>query len=232
MSTVIQLVNKMQRKLREDQTTSVSSTQYAQLLGEFLDEAKQEIEAAWDWLALRTTIRITTAADQFKYDLVNMGDRGRILPDLLKGPPWMDVWNDTEDYQLRLAPSSQWMTAQHLNESGTTNSQPFWFDINGQTTGGDPQIDFYPTPDAIYKINVNIIQTQGDIEVNDTTDDNSELAVPDVLLFSRAMALAREERGEDPQKYQEQYERLLNDLTNQERGYLQGGSNRGQVLEC
>lgn len=231
MSTVVQLINSMQRKLREDVTPSISSTSYSQLLGEFLNEAKAEVEAAWDWLALRETINITTAPDQFKYDLVNLGDRGRVLPDLRKGPPWMDVWNDTDDHQLRLAPSSQWMTAQKLNETGTTNGTPFWFDINGQTVNGDPQIDLHPTPDAVYNIRVNVIVTQGEIEVGDTTDDNAELTVPDQLVLYKAMVLAREERGEDPQRYEELYMRLLTDLVNQERDMLQGGENRGQLLE-
>lgn len=228
MSTLLGLINSIQRKLRESTTISVSTNDYSQLLGEFLNEAKREVEDQWDWLHLRTSIDVTTASGTFKYTLTTMGDRGRLLPDMLKGPPWMDVFNNTEDYQLRLAPSSQWMTAQKLSPG--TNADPQYFDINGQS-GGDPQVDLHPTPGAIQTVRFNVVLPQSDFTLSDTTDDGTELKVPDQPVLYRAMALAKEERGEDPVKYQEQYEKAMYDLTIAERAMTQGGLNRGQLLE-
>jgi len=228
MATLLGLVNSIQRKLREDATASVSTNTYSQLLGEFINEAKREVEDFWDWLHLRTTITITTVASTFKYTLTTMGDRGRILPDTLNGPPYVDVWNNTDDYALRLAPSSQWMTAQKLNAS--TNGPPLWFDINGQS-GGDPQVDLHPTPGAVYLINFNICLPQADFIVSTTANDTTELTVPDAPVVLRATALAKEERGEDPLKYQDQYETALFDLATMERAMTQGGQQRGQLLD-
>lgn len=228
MATLLGLINSMQRKLRESTTASVSTNDYSQLLGEFINEAKREVEDQWDWLHLRTSIDVTTAASTFKYTLTALGDRGRLLPDTLKGPPYMDVWNNTEDYQLRLAPSSQWLTAQKLSDN--SNNMPVWFDVNGQS-GGDPQVDLHPTPDQVYTIRFNVCLPQGDFTTSDTTDDATELTVPDNPVVSRAMSLAKEERGEDPVKYLEQYQKALYDLSTMERELTQGGQQRGQLLE-
>ena len=71
--TYIELVNSVLRRLRESEVTTVQGTgnsnSYARLIGDFVNEAKSQVEVAWDWSALRSTLTLTTTADVFNYEL-------------------------------------------------------------------------------------------------------------------------------------------------------------------
>jgi predicted N-acetyltransferase YhbS len=55
--TYLELVNKVLRRLRESEVSTVqgvgNANQYARLIGDFINEAKSQVEVAWDWSALR-----------------------------------------------------------------------------------------------------------------------------------------------------------------------------------
>ena len=57
--TYIQIINAVLRRLREDEVASPSDTEYSTLIGDFVNETKREVEAAWNWTALRTTITLS-----------------------------------------------------------------------------------------------------------------------------------------------------------------------------
>jgi hypothetical protein len=61
--TYLNIVNNVLRRMREDEVTSVSSSTYSKMVGDFVNDAKRIIEDSWDWSALRTTLTITTTAD-------------------------------------------------------------------------------------------------------------------------------------------------------------------------
>lgn len=88
--TYLQLVNKVLTRLREENVSTVGQSTYSALIGEFVNDAKQFVEDAWDWSALRTTLTLTTAADIFNYNLTGSGNRIEIL----------DVVNDTSNFFL------------------------------------------------------------------------------------------------------------------------------------
>ena len=54
--TYLQLVNAVLRRLRESEVTTVqgagNTNSYARLVGDFINEAKSQVEAAYDWSAL------------------------------------------------------------------------------------------------------------------------------------------------------------------------------------
>lgn len=68
--TYLQLVNKVLVNLRETQVTDLSST-YAQLVGEFVNQAKEKVEDAWRWKALSNTLSFTTVLNQTGYQLTS-----------------------------------------------------------------------------------------------------------------------------------------------------------------
>lgn len=176
--TYLQLINSVLRRLREDEVATVSQSNYAKLIGDFVNETKREVEDAWNWVQLRDTIQVTTVASTFRYTLTDAGNRYRIL----------QVLNDTEDMELRVAPY-KWMNAQL---TGTPQeSAPLYFDINGSSSG-DPNTDMYPVPDKAYTINYNMIIPQADF-----TADADELTVPSWPVILGAYAKALSERGED-----------------------------------
>ena len=67
--TYLNIVNNVLRRMREEEVTSVQSSTYSKMVGDFVNDAKRTVEDAWDWSALRTTLTITTTADVFNYVL-------------------------------------------------------------------------------------------------------------------------------------------------------------------
>ena len=78
-TTALSSVNKVLTRLRENAVTSSTfpSNTYAQLILQFLNETKQEIENAWDWTILRQSIAITTAIGVNTYSITGAGQRFR-----------------------------------------------------------------------------------------------------------------------------------------------------------
>ena len=176
--TYLQLINSVLRRLREDEVATVDQSNYAKLIGDFVNETKREVEDAWNWVQLRSTIQVTTVASTFRYTLTSAGNRYRIL----------QVINDTEDFELKLAPY-KWMNSQLTGTPQET--APLYFDVNGSSSG-DPNTDMYPIPDKEYTINYNMIIPQDDFTV-----DGDTLTVPSWPVILGAYAKALSERGED-----------------------------------
>jgi len=57
--TYLNLMNNVLRRLREEETTSVTSTTYVKMVGDFINDAKKLVEEATDWSALRETVVVT-----------------------------------------------------------------------------------------------------------------------------------------------------------------------------
>jgi hypothetical protein len=66
--TYLQAVQKVLLNLRESPITDLSAT-YSQLIGEFVNQAKEKVEAAWRWKGLSTTLTFTTNTSQTGYQL-------------------------------------------------------------------------------------------------------------------------------------------------------------------
>jgi len=176
--TLLDAVNKVLLRLRED-TVNDLTADYTQLICEFVNETKREVEDAWDWVQLRTTIQVPTVASQLRYTLTGSGNRARI----------QYVNNDTDNFPLRLA-NSRWMTNQFT--LGTTQEgSPTFYDING-SSGGDYNVDLFPIPDAVYNVNFNMVIPQDDL-----TSISDVITVPAYPVVLGAYAKAIAERGED-----------------------------------
>jgi hypothetical protein len=191
--TFLNLVNRVQRRMRETVTASVTTNAYSTLIGEFVNEAKREVEDAWNWNALRETIIATTAANTRAYVLTNAGKRFRVL----------DVYNDTSNYLLYPIGTTE-QTVNFLDSVDTVN-KPLNYSFNGEFEG-DPVVDLYPIPDGVYSINFNLVVPQVDLVAN--TD---ELYVPDYPVYLGAVKRALEERGEDGSQ---QYATISRDYAN------------------
>jgi hypothetical protein len=158
----------------------VQDTTYSKLIGIYVNDAKREVEDAYDWNSLTTTLTATTTDSVFNYILTGSGTRFRVI----------DVLNDTNDFQMKYA-STVWMDRQFLLVDSGKGS-PAYYNFNGVDSNGDTQVDLYPIPDAAYTIRFNLIVPQTDL-VNDT---DRILVVPH-LVSMLAYAKAIAERGED-----------------------------------
>ena len=75
--TYLELVNNVLRRMREDEVSTVAENTYSKMVGDFVNDAKNIVEAAWDWSGLRTTLTITTTSGIFNYVLTGSQEIGR-----------------------------------------------------------------------------------------------------------------------------------------------------------
>lgn len=176
----LQIVNKVLRRLRETEVTSVEQTKYSKLIGQLVNTTKSEVEKAWNWQHLRGTSTVNTAPGVFRYSLSGVS-QGFVL---------LDVINDTKNFFLKQATSSQ-MNEWYLIDP-VPQGEIEYFHINGYDNNGNPVVDFYPVPDDAQVIHFNIVAPQGELENNTDTS-----YVPWELLYLGAYVRAVEERGED-----------------------------------
>jgi hypothetical protein len=176
----LQIVNKVLRRLRETEVTSVEQTKYSKLIGQLVNTTKSEVEKAWGWQHLRGTATVNTAPGTFRYS----------IPDVEQGFVLLDVINDSQNYFLKQATSRE-MNEWYLIDTPQTGEITH-FHINGYDNNGNPVVDFYPIPDTAQVIHFNVIAPQGELEENTDTP-----YVPWELLYLGAYARAVEERGED-----------------------------------
>jgi len=198
MTSYLDLVNKVLLRLRKTQVATVADTAYSLMIGEFVKQATEEVEKAWNWNALRTTIQVTTAAADFSYTLPNAGSSYTI----------MDVFEDTTDTILKKSPNYAVMNHWLLSNNVVSNIPTYW-DINGVDASGDPVVNFYPVPNGVYSVNFNMV-----IRTN-FTSDTVKTPIGDLPIVLRATMHAIEERGDDGglslTYLQDQYTKALGD---------------------
>lgn len=178
--TYLQIINAVMRRLREAEVTDVNETDYSKLIGEYVNSVKKEVEAAWDWNALRTTLTLNTTTGIFNYTLLGSGSRFRVS----------DVVNDTSNYMLQQK-GATWMNQRFLTVD-TQLSTPSFYSFNGVDTNLDSKVDIYPVPDGVYVLRFNVTIPQDDLEANTDT-----LQIPYEPIVQGALARAISERGED-----------------------------------
>jgi len=192
MATYLSAVNSVLRRLREREATSVNNSSYTRLIGTFVNDAKREVEDAWNWTHLKNTIQVTTEQGVFRYSLTGSTRRFRLVKDYLGRAA---VFNDKEDVFLQKSPSTRWMSRQ-LNHDDVTQNQPQWFEFNGFDEEGDVIVDLYPIPDKAYSLNFDIILPQEDFATNGD-DDSTQIHCPIQPIVFGAWSRAIYERGED-----------------------------------
>ena len=177
--TYLNLVNNVLRRLREEEVTSVSSSTYGKMVGDFVNDAKRIVEDSWDWSALRTTLTITTTSDIFNYVLTGSENRIKAL----------NVINDTANLFMEYKTATFFDEAYLISDPRT--GAPTCYTYNGVDSSGDTQIDVYPTPDKEYTIRFNCVKRQADLSA-----DSDELTVPSMPVIHMAIAMLARERGE------------------------------------
>lgn len=183
MATWLTLTNDIQKRLRESQSASVTSTSYSTLLGALINQAKREIEDAWDWHALRTVLSFSTSSGTATYSITGSTERSRFFS------PTREIYDDTNDGILLPAPD--WYV-DRMTYLGTTQSgDPICYRIRG-VSSGLLQVTLYPTPNATLTMRVPMVVPQADLSANGTV-----LTVPAGPVLERAYVLALRERGED-----------------------------------
>lgn len=191
LTTYLDLVNNVLIRLRETVVSSVGDTPYSSLIGVLVNDAKREIEDAYQWNALESTIVVPTVAGQREYTLTGSGRRFRVD----------SILNDTEDVPMNQVDGA-WLDRQYYLAE-VQNAAPIYYNFKGMDNNGDTKVELWPQPDAVYSLRFNLFIPQPDLVNNADT-----IKVPAHLVQMLAYANAVAERGEDGgQSFSELYQK-------------------------
>jgi hypothetical protein len=202
--TYLEIVNRVLRRLREQEVESLTANTYSILIADLVNEVKRDVENSWNWSALRTTLTATTTTDLFNYVLNGSSTRFKVL----------DVINDTTNIYMENR-SGTWFDQQFLMAT-VQKAAPSYYNFNGVDANGDTQVDIFPIPDGVYDLRFNVILPQADL-VN-TTD---VLQIPAPLVIEGTIARAISERGEDGgfMEQEQRFRSMLSDYIAIEAGH-------------
>jgi hypothetical protein len=180
-TTYLQAVNSVLRRLRENEVSTVNDNSYSKLIGEFVNDAKKQVEDAYDWNSLVTYFTVTTVADQYDYTVTGLGDRFKVV----------DFLNDTQDYAMIN------ITAERMNRFTTfgtpQKSAPMYYTFSTvDASTGDTKVSLFPLPDKAYTLLLDATVPQAEL-----SSDNTVILAPATPIILNAYARALLERGED-----------------------------------
>jgi hypothetical protein len=178
--TYLELVNDVLVRLRETTVSTVSETSYSSLIGKFVNDAKRQIEDAFAWNVLGTTITLSTTSGTYQYALTGAGQKFQVL----------DVINVTSNVGMKNIDFASMNRKQ--NFSTPVSGIPYEYAFDGVDGNYDTKVTIYPRPDGVYSIPFSLTVPQATL-----TSDSTIVAVADTLVAQNAYARALVERGED-----------------------------------
>jgi hypothetical protein len=178
--TYLELVNDVLIRLREPTVATVTATPYSTLIGKFVNDAKRQIEDAFAWNVLGTTITVTTSNGTYSYALTGSGQKFQVL----------DVLNTTSNLGMRNIDFVSMNRKQ--NFSTPVSGIPAEYAFDGVNGSYDTKVTLYPRPDGVYTIPFSLTVPQATLSLDQTV-----VLVPDVLVVQNAYSRALVERGED-----------------------------------
>ena len=170
------------RRLREDTigadwagvlNDSDETTDYQKLIGEFVNEAKREVEDAWNWTVLRSVITVATVDGTSEYTITGASNRHRLI----------NTYRQADGGSLRQTDAS-WIKRNKLptDEKGL----PSYYSTTAT------KIQLHPTPNSVESIDLYLVDPQDDLSSASTT-----IKVNANAVVLGAVAKAISERGED-----------------------------------
>jgi hypothetical protein len=178
--TYLELVNDVLVRLREATVSTVTQTDYSSLIGKFVNDAKRQVEDAFAWNVLGTTITLSTNSSTYSYALTGAGQKFQVL----------DVLNVTSNLRMRNVDFAT--MNRYQNFSTPVNGIPAYYAFDGVDGNYDTKVTIYPRPDGVYSIPFSLTVPQSTL-----SSDSTVIKVPDTLVSQNAYARALVERGED-----------------------------------
>jgi hypothetical protein len=179
--TYLEIVNSILVRLREPTVSTVGLDAYSTLIGKFVNDAKRQVEDAFDWNVLGEEKTVTTVANTYVYSLTGAGQKFRVSSDPL---------NTTSNVVMRQISVSDMRQKQNFTPIVTNIPAQYCFE--GVDANGDVEVQLYGRPDGVYTIKFFLTIPQAAL-----TSDGTSILVPDVVVEQNAYARALVERGED-----------------------------------
>lgn len=178
--TYLQLVNAVLTRMREDEVSTLagSSDPVVNIVKDYVNDAKQLVEDAHTWNALRDEWSIATVDGTENYALTGAGDRATIEY----------IWSSDSVHPRQRQLSE--LRRRKVGDDGSKNQPSYWAP-NGVDGSGDLQLYLYPTPDGVYNYTVG-----GFARTADLSADNDSPIIPTKPILYFALAYSLRERGE------------------------------------
>lgn len=177
--TYLEMINDVLTRLRETTVSTSNETTYSALIGKFVNDAKRQVEDAFNWNVLDQDISISTTAGTYQYALTGAGAKFQL----------QDAINITSNVTLQNIPFV--VMNRRQNFATPVSGIPSEFCFEG-FSNGDAKVTLYPRPDNVYNLKFTLTVPQAPL-----TSDSTSILVPDVLVVQNAYARALVERGED-----------------------------------
>jgi hypothetical protein len=178
--TYLELINDVLIRLREAQVTTSALTSYSTLIGKFVNDAKRQVEDAYNWNALGQTITVTTNASDYQYSLTGAGQKFKVT----------QVLNTTSNVVMQNIPVD--LMNRYQNFTPIVQNIPTQYCFEGVDSSGNAKVTFFGRPNGVYVIKFFLTIPQATL-----SSDSTSVLVPDVLVAQNAYARALVERGED-----------------------------------
>jgi hypothetical protein len=178
--TYLELVNDVLVRLRETTVSTVTQTSYSSLIGKFVNDAKRQVEDAFPWNVLGTTITISTTSGTYSYALTGAGQKFQVI----------DALNVTSNLGMK---NIDFVSMnRYQNFSTPVDGIPTYYAFDGVDGNYDTKVTIYPRPNGVYSIPFSLAVPQATL-----SSDSTVIKVPDTLVSQNAYARALVERGED-----------------------------------
>ena len=184
MKTYLQLVNNVLKALREDQTTDVNADGYIELVGKFVNDAKQQVEDSWDWSAYNEvrTSTIAGGADFF----VLAGTDNRVKLEMVS---ITDPTAGTNSLLVEI-PRKVILLRSFTSTEGAAGI-PTSYANNGVDANGDALISVSPA-----SLTASNVMVSGWFRPTDLVSNADTLSIPYAPVQDLAVAMAVREGGE------------------------------------
>jgi hypothetical protein len=201
MATFRFVINQVLRTLSEDLVADAASeleSDYHKLLASFINQIKEEIEAAHSWSVLWQDLSVTITASTDTADITGANERAALVRIQQATAPEpvalvFDITDAGNPSQLMELDLSEIIYRRRTNPNGTTNAAPAYF-ATQVGTDGTPDIIVYPKPLTERTLSVTMAVPQDHLEDEDL---DVNISIPSRPLLIGALWYALEERGEE-----------------------------------
>jgi hypothetical protein len=185
--TYLEAVNRVLRGLREDQVADVTGD-YPELIGQFVNEAKTDLENLGPWYPLRATVNKTLADTDNSSDLTaETNEHSYLLYE--KNRPMAFVVTSGTERRLQVMAHSDLLALRALNPTAQ-NDIPYAVSFAKGTTG--LVAHFWPANAGTNNVRFVIVTPQDELDDKDT-----QISVNPTPVWREALVRAMEERGEE-----------------------------------
>ena len=179
--TYLDIINEVLLRLRENPVATVNQTRYSSLIARYVNDAKRQVEDAWNWDALGVSLPITTSPGTTTYTVVGSGIRQKDIN--------VNITTSGNQSPVLQVPSKYIQDQRQLTT--VQSSRPVYFAWVGND-GTDSRVELFPTPDGAYTLMFNMTVPQVGLSA-----DSDVLQVASEPVIAGAYARAVVERGED-----------------------------------